>query len=505
MFEIIKALIKRDPDYPDRYYNLLLYQCILDGTLYDCFPHQYHQEYIGEGSMATYVPETKRAPCINTGLNLMRSVVEQSVGFLFGEDRFPTFLIDDEATKDWVNAIVKDTHLVRVMQNAVTKGSIGSVAIHVKVLQDRIFLVVHETIFLTPSYDPKQPDLLVLVAEKKKVLGRDLRLAGYAIGDEDLKNWYWFEREWTADEEIWYQPYKVVSQFERDQPVRRRDPSRSVDHNLGFVPFVWITNLTGAGGENDVDGRCTFEPAIENCVQIDYALSRADRALKYNADPLTVFKLRNPDQVADFVRTSGNAIVVGVEGDAKILEVSGDAAHAILDTVEELKDEAMQAIHGSRADPDKLAVSQSSVAQRMLYLPMVQLASHLRISYVDCGLLPLLKMLMKIASTMPIKVRGKIMPAPDPMQEITCSFPDWFPATPFDQQQVAQTMLTLVQGGILSKRTALHNLRKYFDFGPIDDEMAQIKAERDEDAQRDTDAQIAVVQAKPQPRLNTTR
>jgi hypothetical protein len=56
MFEIIKALIKRDPDYPDRYYNLMLYQCILDGTLYDCFPHQYHQEYVGEGSMATYVP-----------------------------------------------------------------------------------------------------------------------------------------------------------------------------------------------------------------------------------------------------------------------------------------------------------------------------------------------------------------------------------------------------------------------------------------------------------------
>ena len=116
MFEIIKKLTPRDLDYPERYYALLIYKRVLDGTLYSCFKHQYHEEYLGEGSAPQYIPETQRAPCINTGLNIMRSVVEQSVGFLYGEDRFPSFLIDDEVTKGWVDDVVKDTHLVRIMR-----------------------------------------------------------------------------------------------------------------------------------------------------------------------------------------------------------------------------------------------------------------------------------------------------------------------------------------------------------------------------------------------------
>lgn len=498
MFEIVKNLTPRDKDYPERYYPLFIYKRVLDGTLYTCFRHQYHEEYIGSQITPKYIPEIERAPCINTGLNIMRSVVEQSVGFLFGEDRFPDFLIEDDNTKQWIANIVKDTHLVRIMQDAVTKGSIGSVAIQIKVLQNRFFLVVHDTVFMTPTFDSESPDTLTKIVEQKKVLGKDLVLAGYVIPEDEITQWFWFQRDWDAQEETWYIPWKVGA--EKDDKFRkRRDDNRSVVHNLDMVPWVWIRNLVGS--DNDIDGRCTFEPAIENCIQIDYALSRADRALKYNADPLTVIKTRSPNTIEDFIRSTDNALVLGVEGDAKILEVTGDAAHAILDTVEELKDEAMQAIHGSRADPDKLAVSQSSVAQRMLYLPMVQLASHLRISYGDCGLVPLLKMMIQIAAKFPIKVLGKVAKSPDPSQDIELTWTDFFPSTPFDQQQVSQTMMTLVQSGIMSKRTALLNMRKYFDYDDIDDEVAQIKKEKDEDAQRDTDSQIAVMKSKPAPTI----
>lgn len=496
MFQIIRSRIPRDKDFPERYYNLFLYKKILDGTLYDCFQYQYHMEYIGPEQMPKYVQETERAPCIVTGLNIMRSVVEQSVGFLFGEDRFPDFLIEDEATKQWIEDIVKDTHLVRVMQDAVTKGSIGSVAVQIKVLNDRFFLVVLDTVFLTPTFDKAEPDRLIGIEEKKKVKGRDLQLAGYRIDDNDLEQWFWFRRIWDDAEETWYVPWSVR---EDKDFIPKVDPARSVAHGLGLVPFVWIRNLVGS--DSDIDGRCTFEPAIENCVQIDYALSRADRALKYNADPLTVFKVRNPEQLGDFVRSSGNAIVIGVEGDAKLLEVSGDAAHAILETVEELKDEAMQAIHGSRADPDKLAVSQSSVAQRMLYLPMVQLASHLRVQYGEIGLMQILRMMMQIAKQMPIKILGKFGPKPDINADIQLSWNDFFPPTPFDQQQVSQTMMGLVQAGILSKRTALANLRKYFEFGDLDDEVAQIKQEMDEQDQRT----IQVEKATQPPPSNVVR
>ena len=496
MYSIIKTRIPRDKDFPERYYNLFLFKKILEGSLYDCFQYPYSSEYIGPDTLPKYVPEQDRAPSVTTGLNVMRSVVEQSVGFLFGEDRFPDFLIEDETTKTWVENVVKDTHLVRVMQDAVTKGSIGSVAVQVKVLNDRFFLVVYDTVFLTPTFDKKQPDKLVGIEEKKKVKGKDLKQAGYDIEDSDIDKWFWFRRVWDDTDETWYQPWSTTADPDF---VPRIDDNRSVNHRLGMVPFVWIRNLVGS--DSDIDGRCTFEPAIENCVQIDYALSRADRALKYNADPLTLFKVRNPTQIGDFVRTSGNAIVVGVDGDAKILEVSGDAANAILDTVEVLKDEAMQAIHGSRADPDKLAVSQSSVAQRMLYLPMVQLASHLRVQYGEIGLVQLLRMMMVIANQMPVKILGKFGPKPSIDADIMLSWNDFFPPTPFDQQQVSQTMLTLVQAGILSKRTALANLRKYFEFGDIDLEVAQISKEQDETDQR----QITIEKATQPPPSSTVR
>jgi hypothetical protein len=497
MYDVIKSKIPQDRDYPDRYYPLMLYKRILDGTLYeDAFEYGYHQEYIGDDFHPRYIVEAERAPCINTGLNLMRSVVEQSVSFLYGEDRFPRIMVSDVPTKEWLDSVILDTHLVHIMQDAVTKGSIGSVAIHLKVLQDRFFPVVMETIFLTPTFDPEQPDTLLKVVERRKVRGSDLALAGYAIDEADFGKWYWFHRQWDNYDETAYVPYQVGSEQE-DKFRLRRDDKRSVRHGLSLVPFVWIRNLVGT--DNDIDGRCTFEPAIENCIQIDYNMSRADRALKYNADPLLMVKTRKPTEMQGFIRKSENALVLDPQGDAKILEVSGDAAHAILDTIEELKDEAMQSMHGSRADPDKLATSNSSVAQRLLYLPMVQLASHLRISYCESGLVDLLKMMMVIACQIPIKVLGKYGAQPDADQVIHLAFNDFFPPTPFDQQLIAQTVVSLTEAGILSKRSALANLSKYFDFEDLDEEIAQIAKEQDESQAREIAVQAAVAKAKPSP------
>lgn len=497
MWKVIQSLIRKDSDLPDRSYPLMLYKRILDGNIYECFKYSYGQEYIGSLTYPEYVEEAKRAPCINSGLNIMRSVVEQSVGFVWGEDRFPRIMIDDDNTKAWVDNIVKDTHLSQVMQDATTVGSIGSSLIHVKVLNDRFFLDVHDTIYFTPAYDPQAPDTLISLTEKKKVLGRDLIDAGYKISDADKDTEYWFQRVWDTQDEVWYHPWKC-----NDKDARASvDNTRTTRHGLGLVPWVWMKNLDSCNGQ--IDGRCTFEPAIENCIQIDYAMSRADRALKYNSDPLMIFKTRNPNQVADFARNSGNAMILPIESDAQILEVSGDAAHAILDTVKELQDQAMQAIHGSRADPAKLAISNSSLGQKTLYLPTIQLAGHLRVSFGDQGLVPLLKMMITIAAEIKVKVLGVFPKSPDPKQNITLVFGDWFPPTSFDQNQASTAFLQLVTAGIISKKTALMNLREFITIGDIDDELALIKSERDEDDQREISKTKAMQPPTAQP-MNTS-
>lgn len=502
MFSVIKSKTPKDKDYPDRYYNLFIYQKILEGTLYDCFPHPYHKEYGGTVMNPEYIEEQNRSPCVNTGLNMMRSVVEESVSFLFGENRFPTFVIEDDQVEQFVKDLVVDAHLVHTMQEAAIKGSIGSVAIQVRVLNDRFFPVVHYTTFLTPEFDPQAPDTLTKITEKKKVRGRDLINAGYNLDESDENKFYWFMRVWDANSETWYVPFEVPVDRKQEQPVPKIDRQRSVEHNLGIVPFVWIRNLPP--GPNDVDGNCTFEPAIENCIQIDYAMSRADRALKYNADPLFVVKMRNPNEVADFVKGAGNILSIGVEGDAKVLEISGDAAHAIIDTVAELKDEALHSIHGNRADPDKLATSQSSVAQRMLYLPMVQLASQLRVCYGDFGIVPLVRMMLRIANKQPIKLRGKMASVNNPEVPIDLSFPDFFPSTPFDMQTEAATIVALVTNGVISKETALKHLKKFFEFeGDVEAEMSRIQQDADAQTQLIGEQAKAEADAQPKPVVKT--
>jgi hypothetical protein len=472
MYSIIREKTVKDKQLPDRYYDLFIYQKILEGTLYDCFEYGYYQQYVGK-SAVRYIEEINRAPSTNTGLNLMRSVVEESTSFMFGEDRFPSILTEDQNVQQWCEDVIQDSHLVYLMQDAAYKGAIGSVAIQIRVLNNRFFPLAHWTTFLTPQFDPLDPQKLIKLTEKYKLQGRDLLNAGYQIDKLAMNKWFWFQRIWDNDAETWFEPWEVT----HDENYRPRiDPTRSVQHNLGFVPFVWIKNLPGG---NQIDGLCTFEPAIENAVQIDYLMSRSDAALKYASDPLMVFKVRNPSQVADFVRAEGNALVLGVEGDAKVLEITGDAAHAIIDTVKELKDEALHSIHSNRADPSKIATSHSSVVQRFLYLPTVQLASTLRESYCEIGIRQLLNMMLMIANKVPIIVKGKRTNMSATNVSFELIYPDWFPATPFDQQTESATIVALVQGGLMSKKEALRQLNKFFKYEDIDAELGEIEQDQE--------------------------
>src|SRR5882672_1675524 len=144
MYSVIREKTKRDRQFPERYYNLFIYQKILEGTLYDCFQYGYYQQYVGR-QRPQYIEETQRAPSSNSGLNLMRSVVEESVSFVFGEDRFPKVNCEDESVQEWCKNVVEDCHLQHLMAESAFKGSIGSSAIQVRVFQNQFYPVVHWT------------------------------------------------------------------------------------------------------------------------------------------------------------------------------------------------------------------------------------------------------------------------------------------------------------------------------------------------------------------------
>jgi len=197
-------LVPRDRDYAERAWTLSVLRRVLDGTIYDVLPYEFHEERNGSGE---YIPLRQRRPSVRYAL--ARVVVEDSVALLFSEGHFPVIESPDADVRQALAAIVRDARLNAVMTEAGLHGSVGSVALFMRVRSRRVFVDVVDTDFLTPVWDPDEPDRLLRVTERVKVAGCDLVEQGYDIDDPD--SFYWFVRSWDAQEEVWFLPGRVGS------------------------------------------------------------------------------------------------------------------------------------------------------------------------------------------------------------------------------------------------------------------------------------------------------
>ena len=461
MFETICGLIPRDPDYDERTRRLDILKRVLEGRLYDALPFEFHEERSAAGE---YVPLRLRRPSVR--YPLARIVVDDSVSLVFGDGHFPTMDSEDAAVRAALADIGKESGLNRVMLDAVLRGSVGSVAIQLRVLRGRVFLQVLETTYLTPRWDPEEPDTLLSVTESYKVPGRVLAAQGYALADEVVS--YWFMRRWDGETETWYEPWPVGQD---SAPVV--DEARTVRHGLGFVPLVWIRNLPGG---DRVDGACTFRPAIETSIEIDYQLSQAGRGLKYSSDPTLL--VREPAAMeGELIRGGGNALVVSEKGDAKLLEINGTAAAAVIEYVRTLRELALEGVHGNRASAERLSAAQSGRAREMMNQGLVWLADNLRVSY-GTGLLELARMVIRASNRYALRTHGERIPPLDLSARVGLKWPRWYSPTAEDRLRDAQTLRVLAGSGTISRETALKCIADVYDIEDAPAELARIAAER---------------------------
>ena len=377
MFDTICDFVPRDNDYSARTRSLDILRRVLNGTLYDVLPYQFHQERTAGGE---YIPLRNRRPSVRYAL--CRGVVEDSISLLFSEGHFPTIDCADRAVTAFLASVAKETRLNQVMIDAAIRGSVGSVAILLRLLRGRVFIDVLDTSYLVPVWDAEAPDTLIRVTERYKVSGQTLIANGYDIINVSID--YWFARCWDTEDETWFVPSPVG---EDTQPVI--DPFKSVRHGLGFVPLVWIRNLPGPSASGDPnDGACTFRAAIETQIEIDYQLSQAGRGLKYSSDPTLLIK-EPVSTDSEIVKGAGNALIVNEKGDAKLLEIGGTASAAVIDYVRVLREMALESVHGNRASADRLTAAQSGRALELLNQGLIWLADNLRISYGEGALLQL--------------------------------------------------------------------------------------------------------------------
>jgi Phage portal protein, SPP1 Gp6-like len=462
MFDTLCDLVPRDNDYPDRVGKLTILKRVLDGRLYDSLPYHFHEERTESGE---YIPLRQRRPSVR--YPLCRIVVEDSVSLLFSEGHFPTIDSSDRTVRSTLANIIKETRLNLVMTEAAMRGATGSVALLLRVLKGRIFVDVLDTTYLTPIWDPTEPDSLARVDERYKVSGSDLRRNGYSIDDGDGQ--FWFSRYWDKNGEIWFEPVPVATPY---PPVV--DSARSVSHKLGAVPIVWIKNLPGLPTTGDnADGACTFAAAMHTQVEIDYQLSQVGRGLKYSSDPTLLLKdPAFPD--GELVKGAGNALIVSEKGDARLLEIGGTASAAVIEYVRTLRELALESIHGNRASPDKVATAQSGRALELLNQGLIWLADNLRTSYGEVGLLQLFRLIVRASQIYTLVVFGEPIGPLDPSAPLNLKWPRWYPPTADDRQKDVQSLTSLVSAGCISRETALKAIAACYDMEYIEDQPRSI-------------------------------
>lgn len=462
MFQSICDHIPSDPDMPLRARRLDILRRVLDGTLYDALPHSFQDERTQAGE---YIPLRLRRPSIRYALP--RIVTEDSIALLFSEGHFPTIDSPDRTTKDIIATIAKATRLNEVMIDAALRGSIGSVALLLRILQGRPFITAMDTITLTPTWHPHAPDTLASVTERHKLPGAALAAAGYTL--PDLGVTYWFTRRWDETTETWFLPQPIT-----DPAPPTPDPTRTVTHDLGFVPIIWVRNLPGPSWTQDpADGACTFRAAIETSIEIDYQLSQAGRGLKYSSDPTLLIK-EPAGMEGDLIRGAGNALIVSEHGDAKLLEIGGTAAGAVIDYVRTLREFALESVHGNRADASRLSAATSGRALELMNQGLIWLADNLRISYGEGALLSLARMLLRAGSRYQLTVNGQTLPKLNADAPLSLIWPRWYPPSAEDRQHDAQTLATLTAAHLISTETALKALADTYDIEDIAAEQSRL-------------------------------
>jgi hypothetical protein len=483
MFKRIKSKIKQDNDFPERTFILDIYNRFLDGTFYDHLNYHYYEEINNSGETISIFD---RRPSVR--LRLAKMVVDDSVSLLFGYGHFPTFETSNDELRNQLDDIKKSTNLNEVMTHAATRGSVGSIAILFKIIDGYPSFKPICTQYLTPVFRDDSPDILCAVREKYKVKGKDLFEYGYTQIDIDDHQYYWIERIWDDNTETRFLPYLVVNN-DQDQVKKEIDVDRTVEHGLGYIPIAWIKNL---GDKNGADGRCTFEAAIENNIEIDYQLSQLGRGLRYSSDPTLVIK-DNGDltDTGKLKKSASRAIVLGEKSDAKYLEIEGKACEAVLSFVEAIRKIALQNVGGNTVNPDKISTAQSGKAIELLYQPLVWLTDRLRVSYGK-GLLQLINMVILASHKFEIKTCSPLLGEDekkppiknlDLTSPVSLRWPSFFGATNSDKLQTSQALNMLKNSFVISQETCVKTIANDYAITDIEKEIDQIK--KDEEARQE--------------------
>lgn len=344
-----------------------------DGRLQRPGPSVGQQPFMASEQSSWYVPLRLRRP--SNPYRLARTIVNAFTTMVFGEKRFPSMRVEgDDATQDFAEALVKAAGLsVKMIQARNLGGAVGTVGLswcyadglpRVQVHNGKHLHVVEwaDRDNLVPSY------VVEVYRYPKDEWDQQKRKL--------VRNWYWFRRDWTPDEDVVYQDVKLDR---ANEPQWQRDPARTVRHDDGACHLVWVQNVP----TDDVDGLPDYDGLYDNLDTIDVLASVLARGTTLNLDPTLVLKM-DADVFQRFgvKKGSDNALVLGTSGAAEYLELGGQSVTAGVSLLDSMRRSILEVAQCIVPDPNTLAASgSSSVAMKVIYAPMIQRAEQMREQY----------------------------------------------------------------------------------------------------------------------------
>lgn len=331
------------------------------------------QPLLSAEGQSWYVPLRERRP--SSPYRLGKIIVEAYTNLIFGEERWPAVVVTgDEDGRDFCEALVDAADLrVKMVQARNWGGAVGSVGMSWRYADGRPRVDVHNAKNL---YVHEWKDRSQLIPAHVSEIYR------YPKDEYDpqlrtiRRNWYWYRHDWTMEAEIGFVPI----QYRNDQdPTWVIDEESTIEHALGECPFVWIQNLPS----DEIDGVCDYHALYDSLDAIDMLSSVLMRGTTLNLDPTLMLKM-DPDIVnhVGVKKGTDNALVVGPDGDASYLELSGSSVEAGVKLFELKRRSTLEAAQCVIADPDQIAAQGiSSVAIKAIYAPMLSGGSVRRSQY----------------------------------------------------------------------------------------------------------------------------
>jgi hypothetical protein len=393
--------------------------------------------------------------------NLCHAIVSRFTAMLFGASSRPLIKVQGVEPVELINEVWKQSLWWQKWRLARDYGgALGTVVVGVRLFEGQPRIDVLKGYWCNPIWKDGDRDTREL--ERLEILFKR-PIAGTKPVKEE---WYLRIIDGAVD-------IVATSPINPDKKQKWEIQS-AVEHNLGFVPYVWVQNDDILGSE---DGLADCEGVYDLLDAIDALLSDAFQAIHYNADPTLIIK--SIRDLSGINTGSTVALQLGLDEDAKFLELEGSGAKMAIDLAVQLRDAVLQTTRCLLQDVNPSGRTATEVQK--LAESMYQRVDEFRDTYGE-AIARVAEYLFRLIA----KAQGALKSPLDQLKvdidklRIEVDWPPHIAPTTQEKQQSLAIITGAKAAGLISEETAIRKAAHILDIENVDKEIEALNQKKEE-------------------------